>query len=226
MKNETLLQALGQVKEDFIEEAAPETNEVRAEVRAEQKKQAKHPRGRIKWAVLAACAVLAMGIGASQLFGKEESRSFWPEEERVPQEGILTAIAALDDTVKETAFDKGFPDWGLTLSVKDVSPTGLTLVCTYQGGNADGEIDCGEDYQLFVLDGETWQDVPTVIDNYAWNCLAHWIPKGQDTEFPISWEWLYGKLPAGSYRLVKGFMNFRGTGDYDTAAYWVEFEIE
>lgn len=223
MKNEKLLQAMGQVKEEFIEEAAPGKNDVQAE----QTKRVKSSYSRIKWAVLAACAVLAIGIGASHMSGiwKDDTRSFWPEGERVAQEGILTAIAALDDTTDYVVFDKGFPDWGLTLSVKDVMNTGLTLVCTQQGGNPDGEIDCGEDYQLLVLDGETWRDVPTVIESYGFNCLAHWIPKGQDTEFPISWEWLYGKLPAGTYRLVKGFMNFRGTGDYDTAGYWVEFEI-
>ena len=122
--------------------------------------------------------------------------------------------------------DEGFPDWGLTLSVKDVTPTGLTLVCSREGGNPTGELECGTDYHLIVLEDGTWKDVPTVIEEYGWDMLAYWIPEGQDTEFDISWEWLYGKLPAGTYRLKKGFMDFRETGDYDTAVYWVEFEIK
>lgn len=121
--------------------------------------------------------------------------------------------------------DEGFPDWGLTLSVKDVTPTGLTLVCTQKGGNPTGELTCGTDYHLIVLEDGGWKDVPTVIDEYAWDSLAYPISKGQDREFEISWEWLYGNLPAGTYRLTKGFMDFRETGDYDTAKYWVEFEI-
>ena len=121
--------------------------------------------------------------------------------------------------------DEGFPDWGLTLSVKDVTPTGLTLVCTQKGGNSTGELTCGTDYHLIVLEDGGWKDVPTVIDEYAWDSLAYPISKGQDREFEISWEWLYGNLPAGTYRLTKGFMDFRETGDYDTAKYWVEFEI-
>lgn len=121
--------------------------------------------------------------------------------------------------------DEGFPDWGLTLSVKDVTPTGLTLVCTQKGGNPTGELTCGTDYHLIVLEDGGWKDVPTVIDEYAWDSLAYPISKGQDREFEISWEWLYGKLPAGTYRLTKEFMDFRETGDYDTAKYWVEFEI-
>ncbi len=121
--------------------------------------------------------------------------------------------------------DEGFPDWGLTLSVKDVTPTGLTLVCTQKGGNPTGELTCGTDYHLIVLKDGVWKDVPTVIEEYVWDSLAYPISKGQDREFEISWEWLYGKLPAGTYRLTKGFMDFRETGDYDTAVYWVEFEI-
>lgn len=122
--------------------------------------------------------------------------------------------------------DEGFPDWGLTLSVKDVTPTGLTLVCTQKGGNLTGELQCGTDYHLIVLEDGTWKDVPTVIEEYAWNSLAYWISEGKDTEFDYSWEWLYGALPVGTYRLTKGFTDFRGTGDCDTAKYWVEFEIE
>lgn len=121
--------------------------------------------------------------------------------------------------------DEGFPDWGLTLSVKDVTPTGLTLVCTKNGGNPTGELTCGTDYHLIVLEDGIWKDVPTVIEEYAWNSLAYHFPEGQDTEFDYTWEWLYGTLPAGTYRLTKGFMDFRGAGDYDTAVYWVEFEI-
>ncbi|MBE5930864.1 MAG: hypothetical protein E7268_07425 [Lachnospiraceae bacterium] len=124
-----------------------------------------------------------------------------------------------------TEEDADFPDWGLTLSVKDVTPTGLTLVCTQEGGNPTGDLQCGEDYRLIALEDGVWKDVPTVLGNFIWDSLAYPIPKRQDRAFEISWEWLYGELPAGYYRLVKEFMDFRGTADFDTAKYWVEFEI-
>ncbi len=134
-------------------------------------------------------------------------------------------LAENTDSPEETG-DEGFPDWGLTLSVRDVTPTGLTLVCTQEGGSPTGDLQCGEDYRLIVLENGTWKDVPTVLGNFIWDSLAYSIPKGQDREFEISWEWLYGKLPAGTYRLTKEFMDFRETADFDTAKYWVEFEIE
>lgn len=120
--------------------------------------------------------------------------------------------------------DEGFPDWGITLSVKDVTDSGLTLVCTQSGGEADGELQTGSDYKLIVLK-EAWEDVPTIIEDYGWTAEAYMIAKDDVTEFNINWEWLYGKLPEGTYRLVKGFMNFRGSGDYDNFPYWIEFEI-
>lgn len=245
MKNEKLLQVMGQVKEEFIEEAATVELSVRepeqniqiigtTESQAKQRKEGNASRRWVKWTALAACTVLVIGIGALKVFWaiNDDKRSSWPEE----QEDMLTGdmVTALTTTGTDftmnrdtsLASDEGFPDWGLTLSVKDVTPTGLTLVCTKEGGNPTGELQCGEEYHLIVFEDGTWKDVPTVIEEYAWNSLAYWIPEGQDVEFDYSWEWLYGKLPAGTYRLTKGFMDFREPGDYDTAVYWVEFEIE
>lgn len=218
MKNEKLLHAMGQVNEEFIDEAAPIEKE-------------KSSHGWIKWAALAACAVLIIGIGTPYLFRaiNDDTRSFWPDaEDYMLTDDMVTALTTADtNNSMDTSLpaDEGFPDWGLTLSVKDVTPTGLTLVCTKNGGNPTGELTCGTDYHLIVLEDGVWKDVPTVIEEYAWNSLAYHFPEGQDTEFDYTWEWLYGKLPAGIYRLTKGFMDFRGAGDYDTAVYWVEFEI-
>lgn len=236
MKNEKLLEALGKVNEAFIEEAAPGNAAERtlqvtdsSAKQVQQGKKVKNTNGWVKWVAIAACAVLVIGIGASKIYGaiQDDTRSFWTDGEdyafALTEEMVdaLTADTAIDFSSK----DEGFPDWGLTLSVKDVTSTGLTLVCRKEGGNPTGLVKCGTDYHLIVLEDGTWKDVPTVIEEYAWNSLAYNFPEGQDTEFTYSWEWLYGKLPAGTYRLTKGFMDFRGTGDYDTAVYWVEFEI-
>ncbi len=121
--------------------------------------------------------------------------------------------------------DEGFPDWGLTLSVKDVTPSGMTLVCTQSGGEPTGDLQTGTDYKLIVLK-EVWEEVPTIIENYGWDSLAYMISANDVTEFEYNWEWLYGELPPGIYRMVKGFMDFRGSGDYDYFDYWVEFEIK
>ena len=116
-------------------------------------------------------------------------------------------------------------DWGITLSVKDVTPTGMTLVCSQSGGEITGELECGSDYSLLVNSNGVWNAVPYLVDEVAWTSEAYYIPMNDSIEFELKWERLYGELPAGTYRVVKGFMDFRGTGDYDTETYHTEFEI-
>ncbi len=242
MKNEKLLDVIGQVKEEFIEEAAPKKEESiqgktlqateGAEVQTEQTDKKRKSYGWMKWTALAACAALVIGFGVPRLFtgeGKDKVSS-WPEEE-YSGDTMIDELLPRKDTAKDftTVLPESeqwmSPDWGVVLRAKDVTPAGLTLICTQEGGNPTGEIVCGTDYYLSVKNGEIWDSVPTVIENYAWDGIAYPIEEGRDTVFDISWEWLYGKLPAGTYRLTKGFMDFRGTGDYDTGKYWVEFEI-
>ena len=144
---------------------------------------------------------------------------------KLKEEGTVIENADGERVDLSDVNDEGFPDWGLTLSVKDVSESGLTLVCTQSGGELIGELHTGSDYKLIVLK-EAWEDVPIIIEDYGWNMLAYMVAKNGVTEFEYDWEWLYGKLPAGTYRMVKGFTQFREAGDYDDFAYWIEFEIK
>ena len=60
----------------------------------------------------------------------------------------------------------------------------------------------------------------------AWTSEAWLIPMNDEVEKEVNWEWLYGKLPSGNYRIGKGVMDFRGPSDYDSAMYYAEFEIK
>ena len=99
------------------------------------------------------------------------------------------------------------------------------LVCSQSGGEITGELQCGSDYSLLVNSNGVWNAVPYLVDEVAWTSEAYYIPMNDSIEFELKWERLYGELPAGTYRVVKGFMDFRGTGDYDTETYHTEFEI-
>ena len=117
-------------------------------------------------------------------------------------------------------------NWGITLSATEISATGMTLVCAQSGGVTSGELQTGSEYKLFVLKADRWIEVPTVIKEYGWDAVAYMIPKNESREFEINWEWLYGELPAGKYRIGKEIMDFRASGDYDTEWYYTEFEIK
>lgn len=120
------------------------------------------------------------------------------------------------------------PDkWGLTLTAKDVTPTGLTVVFTQEGGKPSGELNSGSYYQIQRYTNGKWTDADWLLQEYdvGWTAEAWIIGNNDSVEFSHSWEWLYGELPAGKYRIGKEIMDFRKPGDYDTEMYWAYFEI-
>lgn len=122
----------------------------------------------------------------------------------------------------------GEPDqWGITLSAEDVTPTGMTLVCTQSGGKAKGELQTGSPFLLErFIEGE-W--LPVSIKpglEVAWTMEGWMIQPNSNTKWKVDWEWLYGYLEPGTYRMSKQIMDFRGPGKYTEKTYYVEFSIE
>lgn len=113
-------------------------------------------------------------------------------------------------------------DWGITLSVKNVTANGATVVFKQSGGNPSGELNTGSYYRLehkneemaFIFEGET-----------AWTSEAYMIPKDGEVEMEVNWQWIYGTLEPGTYRIVKEVMDFRAPGDFDEKEYSAEFTI-
>lgn len=118
-------------------------------------------------------------------------------------------------------------EWGVTLSAKDVTPTGLTIVCTQSGGNPSGELDTGSYYIIQKYEDGEWSDVEWLPQEYdvGWTAEAWIIPMNDVVEWEVDWEWLYGELPAGKYRIGKEIMDFRGAGDFDQEFHYAEFNI-
>lgn len=266
MKNERLLHALGQVEENYIEEAAPKGMQENQKTQTKKSNAGKYTW--VKWGALAAsvCIIAGISIKAAVLTEPDDEvlDSIVHQNNTVRNEETVNSNTVINQTTSDTVDtttqeqlqantealptdlgqekqfsstggaaldDEGFPNWGLTLSVKDVTSTGLTLVCTQSGGEPTGSLLTGEQYKLITLVDETWKTVeelplPEGVDGRGWHQIAYPIPMEDSREFEINWSWIYGELPEGTYRLVKEFMDFRETGDYDTFDFWVEFEIE
>lgn len=255
MSKERILETIGQVKDEFIEEAAP-----KGLLNKESKKDGiKNIYPYLKWGALAACLCIIVGLSVKMdLFSASKEDAAFDtsiqmnqsaETESVMEEtkadyergmngavsdsvtGAYTTGADYNTSAEDVMTDEGFPDWGLYLSVKNVTPSGLTLVVTQTGGNPTGELQTGEPYRLISLVDGTWKVVeelplPEGVDGRGWNSMAYLIQKGETKEFDINWEWIFGELPTGTYRLIKEFMDFKETGNYDTFEYWVEFVIQ
>lgn len=106
---------------------------------------------------------------------------------------------------------------GLSFSLKNISPVGATLVfCQYNPGAPTGELEFGDDFKLETLKGSEWEEVPIVVEgDYGFNGIAYNITPGENTEKELDWEWLYGKISAGEYRICKEIFDFREPGDFD-----------
>ncbi len=117
--------------------------------------------------------------------------------------------------------------WGITLYADNVTPVGMTLKIVQSGGSPSGELQTGADYILETAAGDAWQPVETITRQpLLWNSMAYMIKKNDITEMQLGWQYGYGELKPGSYRLRKEIMDFRGPGDFDEETYMVHFTIE
>lgn len=139
--------------------------------------------------------------------------SFSAEGNHVQKKWKATEIRVVND------FD------GFSISVKEgsLSPQGLTLVFTNQSG-VTGVY--GEGFFLEKkIDGE-WYEVPVQEEEYGFPDIGYELPPNETEDFTIDWEWLYGTLEAGEYRIVIQVLNVREPGDYDNYYLSAEFNIK
>lgn len=119
-----------------------------------------------------------------------------------------------------------YDPWGVTLTAKDVTAEGCTIVCTQSGGWGVVELFSGAPYVIEVKDGDEWVAYPAKSDELVWTQEAWNIELEGSVEWGTNWSQTYGKLPAGEYRVGKEVMNLRGAGDYFEVTYYAEFTVE
>lgn len=112
----------------------------------------------------------------------------------------------------------------LSFSLKNISPTGATLVFEqYDADAPKGELYYGEEYVIEVKKNGKWEKVPTVIENPAFNLVAMTIKLGDTVESKLDWECQYGELEPGEYRIGKGVEDFIKSGKFDKYMVYAHF---
>lgn len=114
---------------------------------------------------------------------------------------------------------------GVTMTVKEgtVSPTGLTLVLE---NNSQKECIYSESFLLEEKSNDQWYQVPVVIEgDYGFDDIAYPLNLGDKGEWQVNWEWLYGILDKGEYRIIKDVLNFKENGEFDTHYLAAEFTV-
>ncbi len=112
---------------------------------------------------------------------------------------------------------------GVSMIVKEgtVSSTGLTVI--YEN-NSDKQFIYGEYFLLEKKIEGRWYEVPITLDgNYGFNDIGYELSPSDARDWAVDWEWLYGSLGTGDYRIVKDILDFRETGDF--ARYYLTAEF-
>lgn len=67
------------------------------------------------------------------------------------------------------------------------------------------EWDYDEKFELEHFDSKSgiWETVDTVSENVAFHEMIEIIEAGKTSNITVEWEWLYGKLEKGKYRIIK-----------------------
>lgn len=80
----------------------------------------------------------------------------------------------------------------------------------------------GDDYTIQKKEGKNWISLKTK-DGIGWNDLAYILEPGTEQSLELSWEWAYGTLSAGTYRLQKEVYCETDRSADETVS--VEFEV-
>lgn len=123
--------------------------------------------------------------------------------------------------------DSQVEELSLMVSAKKVSSTAATLVFNQYDRSITTELIFGEDFKLEKKEGTEWKEADIVLDGeYGYKDIAHIIKKEDTTEYEYDWEWLYGSLEAGEYRIAVNIIrNFRDTGDSDKYTVYAHFVL-
>ncbi|MDE7422212.1 MAG: hypothetical protein K2N51_00710 [Lachnospiraceae bacterium] len=88
----------------------------------------------------------------------------------------------------------------ITTEISDISFTGATVIITDENKEP---YTYGEWYKIEKEENGKWIELETKIKDYAFDLIGYPLDKNNQVKFVIDWEWLYGELDIGNYRIVK-----------------------
>ena len=92
---------------------------------------------------------------------------------------------------------------GVSMVIKDgtLSRRGATVIITDTSGM---NYTYGEEYRIDKYKEGVWKELDVIVEgNYGWNSIGYMVDDNGILELDVKWEWLYGRLEDGYYRIVK-----------------------
>ena len=115
---------------------------------------------------------------------------------------------------------------GIKVIIQDntLSPEGVTLIIKDE---TEEKYTFGEDFYIERNNDGNWERVEPISDSYAFNSIGYYAFE-KELELKQNWDYIYGKLDNGRYRLVKS--TFKESDipitKEDLKYIYVEFEIK
>lgn len=123
--------------------------------------------------------------------------------------------------------DESNNNWGIQLIASNITPTGVTLECKQLDIETTGDLQTSSYYFLEEEVNGEWIGLETLPpeSEIVWDDTALIVTMKDIVVWNIDWEWLYGELRDGNYRIGKEIKNVRDTINYDTKTYYANFEV-
>ena len=119
---------------------------------------------------------------------------------------VVVAVCFLTNPAKKTeessteTVESYEPYPGAVLKVLEASDTGCTLQL---GNDGNKEFGIGEDeFGIEQLKDDSWEPVDPIVSERTSLLLEILGIPGRKTEFSVTWQYVYGNLPDGEYRIV------------------------
>ncbi|HOO67763.1 MAG TPA: hypothetical protein PLC53_00120 [Bacilli bacterium] len=88
----------------------------------------------------------------------------------------------------------------MIIKVGTLTRTSATVIIT---DLSDKDNVYGNEFRIDKKENGEWKELEPIIDNYAWDLIGYMVDDNNTLELVQEWEWLYGELDNGEYRLVK-----------------------
>lgn len=115
----------------------------------------------------------------------------------------------------------------VNISIKEgtLTKTGATIIIT---DNNPNKIIYGTSFYIEKYENSDWHEVMPINNNYGFNDMAYYVDENGKLELEQNWEYIYGKLNKGIYRIVKdvAFESDVPITPEDIYYIWTEFEIQ
>ena len=114
----------------------------------------------------------------------------------------------------------------VTMTIKEgtLTKTGAIVIIT---DLSDDDNMYGEDFRIDKKENNEWKKLDVVVKgNYGFHSIGYEVNEDNILEMKIDWNWLYGELDTGEYRLVKSASVSKDNSYLGDKYVYVEFIIE